>query len=89
VNGSQVGDSADNPAITTDQLNTTSASGEGTNETDDSRCPACQRVPGESCQCIEVPYGYLLDYEIPSERMDNVEARPMRSETKTKASYLS
>ncbi|PMD50854.1 uncharacterized protein K444DRAFT_576582 [Hyaloscypha bicolor E] len=76
---SQAGCSTDNGIkITSDQPNTVRYSSQGSraeDEDDRSCCPTCTRVLGSSCRCVEVPYGYLLDDEAPSEGMESIERR--------------
>ncbi|PMD46737.1 hypothetical protein L207DRAFT_220076 [Hyaloscypha variabilis F] len=71
--GSNSQDSSD---IAIHQPNTTE-SGTGAAEAEDrgSVCSTCGKIPGDSCHCIEVPYGYLLEDEKPSGNMPTVEER--------------
>jgi hypothetical protein len=76
---SQAGCSTDNSIkVTSDQPNAARYSSHGSRaeEQDDrSYCLTCRRALGRLCHCVEVPYGYLLDDEAPSEGMENIECR--------------
>ncbi|KAE9370907.1 hypothetical protein N431DRAFT_468918 [Stipitochalara longipes BDJ] len=72
----QVGNSRDNPAIAINEPNTTeSASVASEAEDGSSLCQTCGGLQGDSCHCVEVPYGYLLEGETPSENMKTVKER--------------
>jgi hypothetical protein len=55
----------------------TTESGTGAADAEDgiSVCRTCDEIPGDSCHCIEVPYGCFFEGEIPSGNMPTVEER--------------
>jgi len=78
----QLGDSQNNGVATVDQPNTAeSAPGSSEVEDGDALCRTCGELPSQSCRCIEVPYGYLLEGETPSENMKTMQERVDELET--------
>jgi hypothetical protein len=59
--------SPENPVANTTQPSATSSASEGSEAEDEgSYCRVCGGLLGSSCDCIEIPCGYLLDGEAPS-----------------------
>jgi hypothetical protein len=59
---SQLGDSPENPIVETDQPHEERSQPEqGPDE--ESRCLTCRKLPGDGCQCVEIPYGHLIDFD--------------------------